>query len=66
MAQRQEKLRRIWRELLRVFTRENAVSWLKHPMLVLENRRPIEVMAEDGGLDRVLEVVGRMTWGIPA
>ena len=65
-AQREEKLYRIWRELTSLFTAENAIYWLKHPVPVLENRRPVEVMAEDGGLDRVLEVVGRMSWGIPA
>jgi putative toxin-antitoxin system antitoxin component (TIGR02293 family) len=65
-AQREEKLHRIWRELLGLFTPENAIYWLKHPVPVLENRRPLKVMAEDGGLDRVLEVVGRMSWGIPA
>jgi putative toxin-antitoxin system antitoxin component (TIGR02293 family) len=65
-AQREEKLHRIWRELTGLFTIENAIYWLKHPVPVLENRRPVEVMAEDGGLDRVLEVVGRMSWGIPA
>lgn len=64
-AQREEKLHRIWSELTGLFTPENAVYWLKHPVPVLENRRPIEVMAEDGGLDRVLEVIGRMSWGIP-
>jgi putative toxin-antitoxin system antitoxin component (TIGR02293 family) len=64
-VQREEKLRRIWRELLGLFTPENAVSWLKRPLPALENRPPVEVMAEDGGLDRVLEVIGRMSWGIP-
>jgi uncharacterized protein (DUF2384 family) len=64
-AQREEKLRRIWCELTGLFTPENAISWLKHPVPVLDNRLPMEVMAEDGGLDRVLEVVGRMSWGIP-
>jgi putative toxin-antitoxin system antitoxin component (TIGR02293 family) len=65
-AQRKEKLYRIWRELIGLFTPENAVYWLKHPVPVLENRRPVEVMTEDGGLDRVIEVVGRMSWGVPA
>jgi len=65
-AQREEKLHRIWRELTTLFTPENAIYWLKHPVPVLENRRPLEIMAQDGGLDRVLEVVGRMSWGIPA
>ncbi len=64
-AQREEKLYRIWQALMALFTPENAVYWLKHPVPVLENRRPLAVMAEDGGLDRVLEVVGRMSWGIP-
>ena len=64
--QREEKLRRIWRELITLFTPENAVSWLRRPIPVLDNRPPVEVMAEDGGLDRVLEVIGRMSWGIPA
>ena len=65
-AQREEKLYRIWHELIDLFTPENAIYWLKHPVPVLENRRPVEVMTEDGGLDRVIEVVGRMSWGIVA
>ena len=65
-VQRQEKLHRIWRELTTLFTVENAIHWLKHPVPVLAGRTPIDVMAEDGGLDRVLDVIGRMSWGIPA
>jgi putative toxin-antitoxin system antitoxin component (TIGR02293 family) len=64
-VQREEKLHRIWHELISLFTAENAIYWLKHPVPVLGNRRPVDVMADDGGLDRVLEVVGRMSWGIP-
>lgn len=64
--QREEKLRRIWSDLTTLFTIDNALYWLKHPVPVLENRVPVDVMAEDGGLDRVSEVVGRMSWGIPA
>jgi putative toxin-antitoxin system antitoxin component (TIGR02293 family) len=64
-AQREEKLHRIWAELSGLFTAEDAIYWLKHPVPVLDNRRPVEVMTEDGGLDRVLETVGRMSWGIP-
>lgn len=63
-AQREEKLHRIWHDLTGLFTPENAIYWLRHPVPVLENRRPVDVMSEDGGLDRVLEVVGRMSWGI--
>jgi putative toxin-antitoxin system antitoxin component (TIGR02293 family) len=65
-AQREQKLHRIWNELTLLFTHENAIRWLKTPSPVLENRRPLEIMAEEGGLDRVLDVVGRMSWGIPA
>jgi putative toxin-antitoxin system antitoxin component (TIGR02293 family) len=64
-AQREEKLHRIWRELTGLFTAENAIYWLTHPVPALEDRRPVELMAEDGGLDRVLETIGRMGWGIP-
>src|ERR1051325_3227423 len=64
-AEREEKLHRIWAELTRLFTVENAIFWLKHPVPVLADRRPVDVMKEDGGLDRVLDVVGRMAWGIP-
>ena len=65
-AQREVKLQRIWTQLLEIFTSENAIYWLKHSVPVLENRRPVDVMTEDGGLDRVLDVVGRMSWGLPA
>jgi uncharacterized protein (DUF2384 family) len=63
-AQREEKLHRIWRERIELFTPENAIYWLKHPVSVLENRRPVDVMAEEGGLDRVLEVIGPMSWSL--
>jgi putative toxin-antitoxin system antitoxin component (TIGR02293 family) len=64
--QREEKLHRIWRELIDLFSTENAIYWLTHPVPALEDRRPVDLMAEDGGLDRVLEAIGRMSWGIPA
>jgi putative toxin-antitoxin system antitoxin component (TIGR02293 family) len=64
--QREEKLSRIWRELIDLFGTENAVYWLTHPVPALEVRRPVDLMAEEGGLDRVLEAIGRMSWGIPA
>lgn len=60
------KLHRIWRELIGLFSTENAIYWLTHPVPALEDRRPVDLMAEDGGLDRVLEAIGRMSWGIPA
>ena len=64
-AQREEKLHRIWRDLTAIFTPEDAVYWLQHPVPALEDRRPLDMMSEDGGLDRVLETIGRMSWGIP-
>jgi len=64
-AQREAKLHRIWGELAGLFSPENAIYWLTHPVPALENRRPVDLMTEDGGLDRVLETVGRMSWGIP-
>jgi putative toxin-antitoxin system antitoxin component (TIGR02293 family) len=63
--QRQEKLRRIWEDLLRIYKPENAKKWLTSSVSVLQDRRPIDVMADDGGLDRVLDVVSRMSSGIP-
>jgi len=63
--QRQEKLDRIWRELTELFTVDNATEWLDKPLPALSDRRPTEVMEEDGGLDQVLDVIERMKWGIP-
>ena len=39
-AQREEKLHRIWRELTRLFTVENAIYWLKHPVPGLRRSPP--------------------------
>jgi putative toxin-antitoxin system antitoxin component (TIGR02293 family) len=63
-VQREEKLHRVWRELIDLFSTENAI--LTHPVPALEDRQPVDLMAVDGGLDRVLEAIGRMSWGIPA
>ena len=52
-AQREEKLHRIWRELIGLFTTEDAIYRLTHPVPALEDRLPVELMAEDGGLARV-------------
>jgi len=38
-AQREEKLNRVWRDLISSCTPANAIYWLKHPVPVLENRR---------------------------
>jgi hypothetical protein len=52
---------------------DSAVHPCERPSLaedaVAGARRPLAdrgAMAEEGGLDRVLDVVGRMSWGIPA
>ena len=65
-SQRKEKLHRIWKLLLEIYNPEKAVEWLESSVPVLGYRRPLDVMAEDGGLDRVLDIVGRMSWGIPS
>jgi putative toxin-antitoxin system antitoxin component (TIGR02293 family) len=63
-AERQQKVERIWRQLLEIFEPPQAVSWLRSPVPVIDYRRPLDVMAEEGGLDRILDVVGRMSWGV--
>ncbi len=64
-VQRQEKLRRVWKELQEMFDPDQALQWLRTPLPAAEFRRPLDVMADDGGLDRILELIGRMSWGIP-
>ncbi len=65
-AQRREKLHRIWKHLLDLYTPEHALQWLRSSVPALDDRHPLDIMAEDGGLDRVLDTVVRMSWGIPA
>jgi putative toxin-antitoxin system antitoxin component (TIGR02293 family) len=65
-TQRAAKLHQIWNELLDLYNPENAAKWLQSTVPVLGNRRPLDVMAEDGGLDRVLDTLARMSWGIPS
>ncbi len=65
-AQRSRKLHEIWKHLLKIYTPENASRWLHASVPALGGRRPIDIMAEDGGLDRVLDTIARMSWGIPA
>jgi putative toxin-antitoxin system antitoxin component (TIGR02293 family) len=65
-AQRIEKLHRIWKQLLAIYTPENASRWLHSSVPALGDRLPLDIMKEDGGLDRVLDIVVRMSWGIPA
>ncbi|HUS05617.1 MAG TPA: antitoxin Xre/MbcA/ParS toxin-binding domain-containing protein [Bryobacteraceae bacterium] len=62
--QRAEKLGRIWSGLTRLFTKEDALLWLRIANPVLANRPPLDVMTDDGGLDRVLDVIGQLEWGI--
>ncbi len=61
---REQKLHGIWEELLTLYSPENAVRWLKGDVPALGSRTPLAVMVEDGGLDRVSQTVGRMSWGI--
>lgn len=63
-AARSEKLRCIWEGLLDTYNPEQAVTWLQTAAPALGNRRPVDVMLEPDGLDRVLESVTRLTWGL--
>lgn len=66
MAERERKLRRICSDLLEIYEPANAMRWLESEVPALGFRRPLDVMTEDGGLEQVLETVGRMAWGIPS
>ena len=61
-AQRADKLERVWKQLLGLYTPENAVKWLRSFVPTLDGQRPVDVMTEDGGLDRVLETLSGMSW----
>jgi uncharacterized protein (DUF2384 family) len=61
--QRVEKLGRICAELLALFQKEDAIRWLQIPNPVLANQPPVDVMKDEGGLDRVLDVIGQLQLG---
>jgi uncharacterized protein (DUF2384 family) len=63
-AERSEKLRCIWEGLLDLYDPRQAVDWLQTALPALGDRSPIETMAEQAGLDRVLDFISRMTWGL--
>ena len=65
-TQRMAKLRQIWSKRLELHTAENAGKWLRSSVPALGSRCPLEVMTEDGGLDRVLDMLARMSRGIPS
>ena len=52
----------VWKQLLGRYTPENAVKWLRSFVPTLDGQRPVDVMTEDGGLDRVLETLSGMSW----
>lgn len=66
LEKREEKLLQVWENLLKVYRPENAAKWLRSEVPALGRRTPIDVMREDGGLERVLDTVIRMSWGVPA
>ncbi len=63
-AARSEKLNCIWEGLLDTYAPQQAVTWLRTAAPALNDRRPVDVMREEGGLDRVLELVTRLNWGL--
>lgn len=62
-GERSEKLRCVWEGLLDLYDQRQAAAWLNTAVPALENR-PLDLMCEEGGLDRVLDLVTRMTWGL--
>jgi len=48
-SQRREKLHRIWEQLLVIYTPDHAIDWLHSTMPALGEKRPLDIMAEDGG-----------------
>ncbi|HOL73256.1 MAG TPA: DUF2384 domain-containing protein [Bryobacteraceae bacterium] len=64
-GERLEALHCIWDGLLDMYTPRQAAVWLRTAAPGLENRRPVDVMREPDGLNRVLDLVSRLTWGLP-
>jgi uncharacterized protein (DUF2384 family) len=62
--ERREKLRCIWDGLLDLYDPRQAVDWLQTALPAFNDRSPIEIMCEQAGLDRVLDFISRMTWGL--
>jgi uncharacterized protein (DUF2384 family) len=62
---RLETLRCIWEGLLDTYNPQQAAVWMKTAAPALGNRRPVDIMREPDGLDRVLELVTRLAWGLP-
>jgi uncharacterized protein (DUF2384 family) len=63
-AARGEKLRCIWDGLLDTYNQQQAVAWLQTASPALDDRRPLDVMRDPDGLDRILEIVTRLAWGL--
>jgi uncharacterized protein (DUF2384 family) len=65
VAERGEKLRCVWENLLDLYDARRAVQWLQSPASGLAGRSPLQVLPDPDGLDRVLEAISRLTWGLP-
>lgn len=63
-AERSEKLGCIWESLLDLYDPRRAVDWLETALPALGGRTPVEILCESAGLDRVLDMISRMTWGL--
>ena len=63
-AERSEKLRCVWENLLDLYDARQAVQWLQSPAPALGGRSPIQILCDPDGLDRVLEAISRLTWGL--
>jgi len=49
-----------------IFPNRECYRMAKTSLRTLNDHRPIDAMAEDGGLDLILHVIGRIPWGIPS
>lgn len=45
-------------------SRDRAERWLMEPAMSLEQRRPLDVLAEAGGAQRVMDALERMLHGV--
>ena len=45
-------------------TRENALEWLNSPIPTLGNRSPMSYLGTPDGIQRVLNLLGQIEWGL--
>lgn len=43
---------------------ENSVSWLKSPVLALDNARPLDYLDTNAGAEMIMTLLGRIEYGV--